>query len=55
MVQVEAAATVQVQLTVGGAGLTTATFTPALRAAFVEAVAARLGVDPLRVELLQAS
>ena len=56
-VAIAAAATVRVQFSIGPAGgsdrLTLATFTPAVRAGFVAAVARRLGVDELRIEILQ--
>ena len=56
-VAVAAAATVRVQFVVrpasGSGRLTSATFTPAVRAGFVAAVARRLGVDELRIEIVQ--
>ncbi len=56
-VSVAAAATVRVRFSMrpaaGSGRLTSETFTPAVRAGFVAAVARRLGVDELRVEILQ--
>lgn len=52
-VTVEVAATVRVEFSVGGGGLTAAAFTPVLRSAFVTAVARNLGINVLRVEILQ--
>jgi hypothetical protein len=46
-------AAVRVHLTLGGAGLTAAAFTPAIRSGFMTGVARELGVDALRVMLLQ--
>ncbi len=55
-VAVTPVATVRVRVSFGAGGrggLATAAFTPAVRAGFVAAVARRLGVDELRIEIIQ--
>jgi hypothetical protein len=56
-VAVAPAATVRVRVSFGPAagsgGLAAAAFTPAVRVGFVAAVARRLGVDELRIEIIQ--
>ena len=52
-VQVVPAAAVRVQFTLGGPGMSAADFTSTMRAAFVAGIARGLGVDILRVLLLQ--